>query len=304
MNKKKGIIFGVLAGIIYGCTPILAKLTYLEGSNTMALTLYRNLLSVPFIFAMLKYKGYKKNDFKITAGECKKVAILASLGPTLTALTLYGAYNYISVGMSTTIHYIYPVLVTAACILLFKEKVSSEKIVALILSTTGIMLFFEGNFNIMGVMLALISGVIYAAHILYIDKSGLNNMYPFKLNLYLTIVASVYLFIASAVSGNLTFSLTPKGWLYTALISFLVSFLANTFIFISVKNAGPTITSIVGMLEPITSVVLGILILKEPVSYKNIAACILILAGVLVVTLAKDKPADKTVSEPNQVGDN
>ena len=295
MNKKKGIIFGVLAGIIYGCTPILAKLTYLEGSNTMALTLYRNLLSVPFIFAMLKYKGYKKNDFKITAGECKKVAILASLGPTLTALTLYGAYNYISVGMSTTIHYIYPVLVTAACILLFKEKVSSEKIVALILSTTGIMLFFEGNFNIMGVMLALISGVIYAAHILYIDKSGLNNMYPFKLNLYLTIVASVYLFIASAVSGNLTFSLTPKGWLYTALISFLVSFLANTFIFISVKNAGPTITSIVGMLEPITSVVLGILILKEPVSYKIIAACILILAGVLVVTVVKDKPADNSV---------
>lgn len=300
MNKNKGITFGVLAGIIYGSTPILAKLTYLEGSNSIALTLYRNLLSVPFIFVMLKYKGYKKNDFKITSVEFKKVAILASLGPTLTALTLYGAYNYISVGMSTTIHYIYPVLVTVASILIFKEKISAEKVIALILSTIGIMLFFEGNFNIVGVMLALISGVIYAVHILYIDKSGLNTMYPFKLNFYLTIFASVYLFVFSAASGNLTFSLTPKGWIYTTLIAFFVSFLANTFIFISVKNAGPTITSIVGMLEPITSVVLGILILKEPVSYKIIVACILILAGVLVVTMAKDKSDDKIASKPTK----
>lgn len=286
MNKTKGVMFGVLAAFIYGFTPILGKLTYLEGSNFMSLTFYRNFLSIPFLFMMLKYK---KIDLKISKTEGKKLAILASLGSTLTALTLYGSYNYISVGMTTTIHYIYPVLVTGACILIFKEKVSKEKLIALVLSTIGILMFFEGNFNIMGVTLALLSGVFYATHVLYIDKSGLNIMYAFKITFYLAIFASFYLFVTGMLSGNLVFKMTTKGWLFTILVAFFVSFLANTFIHIAVKYVGPTVTSIVGMFEPITSVILGILILNEPVTARNIIACILILAGVLIVTLVKDK---------------
>lgn len=286
MDKSKGIAFGVLAAFIYGFTPILGKLTYMEGSNSMSLTFYRNFLSIPFLFFIIKYK---KIDIKINKSELKKLAILASLGSTLTALTLYGAYNYISVGMTTTIHYIYPVLVTAVCILVYKEKVSKEKIIALILSTIGVMMFFEGDFSIIGVSLALLSGVFYAAHILYIDKSGLNTMYPFKITFYLSLFSSLYLFIAGVANGSLVYVMTPKGWVFTALVAFFVSFLANTFIPIGVKYVGPTVTSIVGMFEPITSVILGILVLNEPVTAKNIIACILILAGVLIVTIVKDK---------------
>lgn len=286
MNKTKGIAYGVLAAFIYGFTPILGKLTYLEGSNSISLTFYRNFLSIPFLFFMLKNK---KIDLSINKSEGKKLAILASLGSTLTALTLYGAYNYISVGMTTTIHYIYPVLVTAVCVLIFKENISKEKIIALILSTLGVMLFFEGNFSIIGVFLALLSGVAYAAHILYIDKSGLNAMYPFKIAFYLSIFSSFYLFVAGIISRNLVFAMTSRGWLLTVAVAFFVSFLANTFIPVGVKYAGPTVTSIVGMFEPITSVVLGILILKEPVTARSILACILILAGVFIVTITKDK---------------
>lgn len=286
MNKTKGAVFGILAAFIYGFTPILGKLSYLEGSNFMSLTFYRNFLSIPFLFLMLKHK---KIDMKITKSEGKKLAILSSLGSTLTALTLYGAYDYISVGMTTTIHYIYPVLVTAACILIFKETVSKEKIIALVLSTIGVMMFFEGNFSLIGVSLALISGIIYAAHILYIDKSGLNTMYPFKIAFYCAVFSSIYLFIASKACGNLVFDMTLKGWIFTALVAFFVSFLANTFIPIGVKYVGSTVTSIVGMFEPITSVILGILILNEPVTVKNILACVLILVGVLIVTLTKEK---------------
>jgi drug/metabolite transporter (DMT)-like permease len=286
MNKTKGIAFGVLAAFIYGFTPILGKLTYLEGSNSMSLTFYRNLLSIPFLFFVLKYN---KIDFKISKSEAKKLAILGSLGSTLTALTLYAAYNYISVGMTTTIHYIYPVLVAATCIVIFKEKVSKEKIIALTLSTLGVAMFFEGSFSMIGVALALLSGVIYAAHILFIDKSGLNQMYPFKITFYCAIFSSIYLFIAGTLSGSIVAQMSIKGWMYTAIVAFLVSFLANTFIPIGVKYAGPTITSIVGMFEPITSVIMGILILGEPVTARNIVACFLILAGVLIVTVVKDK---------------
>ncbi|NLK64000.1 MAG: DMT family transporter [Tissierellia bacterium] len=290
MDKTKGIVFGILAAFIYGFTPILGKLTFLEGSNTMSLSFYRNLLSLPFLFLFLKYK---KVDFKIDKVQCKKLAVLASLGPTLTSLTLYGSYSYISVGMATTIHYIYPVLVAAASIIIFKEKISIEKLLALLLSTAGVALFFEGDFNIIGVILAFMSGVIYATHMLFIDKSGLNIMYPFKISFYLSLFSSIYLFLAGTVSSSLVFVMTPKGWIFTILVAFFVSFLANTFIPISIKYTGPTVTSIVGLFEPITSIVMGILFLSEPLTIKSVIACILILLGVFIVTISKENKANK-----------
>lgn len=285
MNKTKGVLFGVLAAFIFGFTPILGKLTYIEGSNSLSLTFYRNFLSIPLLFFMLKFN---KVPMKISKFEAKKLAILGSLGPTLTALTLYGSYNYISVGMSTTIHYIYPVLVATACIIIFKEKISKEKIVALILSTIGVMMFLEGNFNLFGVFLSFISGVIFAVHLIYIDKSGLNSMYPFKITFYTTIFSSIYLFPFGILSKTLVFSMTFTGWFFTLLVAFFASFLANSFIPIGVKYAGPTVTSIVGMFEPITSIILGIIFLSEPITSRNIIACILILAGVLIVSIVKE----------------
>lgn len=285
MNKTKGLIFGILAGFIYGFTPILGKLTYLEGSNPISLTFYRSLLSIPFFFAMLKYK---KIPLKININQLKKLAILG-LFASMAALNLYGAYNYISVGMSTTIHYIYPVLVAAACIIVFNEKISKDKVVSLILSTLGISLFFEGSINITGIFIAFLSGVFFAAYLLFMDKSGLNSIYPFKITFYTAIFTSVYIFIFGIISKTLVITMTFTGWSYTILVAFFVSFFANTFVALAVKYVGPTVTSIVGMLEPITSIVMGIFFLSEPVTLRNIIACVLILLGVLIVTLSKEK---------------
>lgn len=285
MNKTKGLTFGILAGFIYGFTPILGKLTYLEGSNPISLTFYRNLLSIPFFFVMLKYNNV---PLKVTKSQTKQLAILGLLA-SATALSLYGSYNYISVGMSTTIHYIYPVLVTAACIIIFGEKISRDKVVSLILSTMGITLFFEGSINITGILIAFMSGVFFAGYLLFMDKSGLNTIYQFKITFYTAAFSSMYLFIFGIISKNLVFTMTFKGWFFTVLVAVFVSFLANTFVALGVKYVGPTVTSIVGMLEPITSIVMGILFINEPITLRNILACVLILLGVLIVSLSKEK---------------
>lgn len=298
MNKTKGLTFGILAGFIYGFTPILGKLTYLEGSNPMSLTFYRNLLSIPFFFVMLKYN---KVPLKVEKKQSKQLAILGFLA-SVTALSLYGSYNYISVGMSTTIHYIYPVLVTAACIVIFNDKISKDKVVSLILSTIGITLFFEGSINMTGIFMAFLSGVFFAGYLLFMDKSGLNTIYPFKITFYTATFSSLYLFIFGIISKNLVFSMTFKGWFFTILVAVFVSFLANTFVALGVKYVGPTVTSIVGMLEPITSIVMGILFLSEPLTLRNILACVLILLGVLIVTLAKEKNKDDKTCHPEKMG--
>lgn len=297
MNKTKGITCAVLAAFIYGFTPILGKLSYVEGSNSFSLTFYRSLLTLPMLFVILKVN---KISFSVTKTELKNLTILSILGPVLTALTLYGAYNYISVGMTTTIHYIYPVLVASACVIFFKEKLNKEKLTALILSTIGILLFFEGDFSgsIFGIVIALISGITYASFIVFMDKSGINTIFPFKISFYLCIISTILLFIYGIITSKLVFSMSMLGWFYTILVAIFVSVLANTLMAVAIKNTGSTITAIVGMFEPITSVILGVIFLNEILSFKNIVGCILILIAVLILTLVRDKKIenDKLIS--------
>lgn len=288
MNKTKGIACAILAAFIYGFTPILGKFSYLEGSNSFSLTFYRSFLSLPILFVILKAN---KISLSVTKTEIKGLTVLGVLGPVLTALTLYGAYNYISVGMATTIHYIYPVLVASACIILFKETLSREKLLALIFSTVGILLFFEGDFSgsILGIIIALFSGIFYATFIVFMDKSGIKVMFPFKISFYTCTVSTIVLFFFGVATRNLVFHMSLLGWIYTFLVAIFVSVLANTLMAIAIKHAGSTITAIVGMFEPITSVILGVIFLNEILSFKNILGCTFILIAVLILTLSRDK---------------
>jgi len=288
MNKTKGIACAVLAAFIYGFTPILGKFSYLEGSNSFSLTFYRSALSLPMLFIILKAKNI---SLSITKDELKNLTVLGVLGPVLTALTLYEAYNYISVGMTTTIHYIYPVLVASACVCFFKERLSKEKVMALIFSTIGIILFFEGDFSgsITGIVIALLSGISYASFIVFMDKSGIKIMFPFKISFYTCVAATIFLFVFGIATKRLVFHMSFLGWIYTFLVAFFVSVIANTLMAMAIKNTGSTITAIVGMFEPITSVILGVLFLNELLSFKNILGCALILISVLILTIVKDK---------------
>lgn len=296
MNKTKGITCAVLAAFIYGFTPILGKFSYLEGSNSLSLTFYRSFLTLPVLYAILKAN---KVSISITKAEIKKLTVLGILGPSLTALTLYGAYNYISVGMSTTIHYIYPVLVAAVCVIIFKEKLNKEKLISLILSVIGILLFFEGDFSgsLIGILLALFSGISYGSFLVFMDKSGIKSMYPFKISFYTCIVSSIFVFIYGIATKDLVFHMSLLGWAYTFLLAIFISVIANTLMAIAVKNTGSTVTAIVGMFEPITSVVLGILFLNELFTVKNIIGCAFILVAVLILTITKDKDEQEELNE-------
>lgn len=287
MNKTKGIVTVMMAAIIFGFTPILGKFSYLEGSNTLSLTFYRSFMSLPIIYAILKVQ---KIPMKVTKSEFAKLTFLGILGPSLTALMLYGAYNYIPVGMTTTIHYIYPVLVTAVCIIFFKEKISREKITAVVLSTIGISLFFEGDIsqNTMGILLAVLSGCSYGAFILFIDKSGIKGMYPLKFSFYTCASSSIFLFIFGIATKSLVFQMSSIGWFYTFLVSIFVSVMANSLMQVGIKHVGSTVTAIVGMFEPITSVVTGIIFLNEPFTMKNMVGSIFIIIAVLVLTVSKE----------------
>lgn len=290
MNPKyKGYVCVILSAVIFGCMPVMARFIYGGGGNALSLVFYRSLFALPALFYLAART--ERESLKITGKTLVKITVMVSLGLALTPVFLFTAYNYISSGTATTIHFVYPVLVLLGCRLFFHEKISPAKMVCVVICTGGIVLLcdLKGGGQVLGMGLALASGVTYAFYIIYLDKSSLKYMGHFKLGFYSAAVTSVLLMAYTLCTGALTFHMTPSAWAVSVLFANVVTVGAVVLFQTGVQKIGPQSAAILSTFEPLTSLLIGVLFLDEAFSLKTGAGILLILASVAILTAAGSK---------------
>lgn len=280
-----GFISIITAAIIFGLTPILSKITYIEGSNPSMLVFLRSCISIPVLLVILKAK---KISFKISNKNLLNIFLYSIFTSTITAFLLYSSYSYIPVGIATTVHYVYPMLVAVILAVFFKEKISKLKLVTLIVSFIGISLFFDGDItsiNKTGIIIAFTSGLSYGISLIIMDKSEIKTLYPFLVTFYCCLFSSICMIIILLTTDTFTLQLSTKAWFYSFIISLTVSTIAITLLQVGIKRIGPTTTAILLMFEPISSITIGTIALNENCTFKTIVGCSLILISVLFYTI-------------------
>ncbi|MDD2295152.1 MAG: DMT family transporter [Eubacteriales bacterium] len=288
MSKRTGLIFAMGAAFFYGVSTITGKMSYVGGGNPVALSFYRNLISVPLLFAVLRLR---KTDLSVTRRECAGLAWLGLLGGFVTGVLLYISYTLISVGLSTCLHFSFPVILAVIYALFYHEKFSRIKILALVLGIAGVWFFVESDarINSLGILTALLSGVTYAAYLIVMDRRGLKSMDGYKLSFYCCLFSSLWLGFFGTVRGYpFQGVLDSNAWMYITATAVLVSVLGNTMIPVAVRNVGATVTGIAGILEPVTSVLLGVLLLGEPFGFRSIVGAACVLTAAILLGLEKD----------------
>ncbi|MBB6625059.1 DMT family transporter [Clostridium gasigenes] len=294
--KTKGIILTMLSSITFGFAFALAPMTYgVEGSNPVTLTFLRNFLSLPFLLIILLSL---KINLKVTKKQFVNLIILALIGNSTTTLMLNMAFAYIDVGIVMPLHFTYPIFVTLGCIFFFNEKLNKRKVLALIVAMSGIGCFFISaitsaslsSSTAFGLLLAIGSGVFYSFYIIFMDKSGLKGESPFKITFYIAITSSISMLLYGLATNQLVFSsLTPKAWGISTIFAFLCTIVALSLLQVGINHIGASEASVISTFEPITSVLFGALLLGEKITLIKIIACILIFAGVLILSTSKKK---------------
>ncbi len=283
--KHKGFLAVIVSGIVFGCMPFLAKNIYANGGNAINLVFWRFFISVPVLYAIIK--SNKNISIKINKEELKKVILVSSIGYAGTAILLFLSYNYISSGVATTIHFMYPVFVILESIIFFKEKGNPVRLISVTLCTIGIFMFYSGdsNVNVIGMVLAFLSSITYSFYVLYLDKSGLKSMHPIKLTFYLCLFASIVMFIFSVLTRTFTIRISPLGWLLTSVLSIVVSLGAVTLLSVGINIIGSQNAAILSTFEPITSIIIGILAFDEKFSIEIFIGCLLIVSSVILIAV-------------------
>lgn len=289
MKKLNGVLYALLSSAAFGLMPILAKFSYNQGATAITVVFFRFLFSWILIFPILLIK---KITIKIAKKELIWVVLIGILGYASTTLILFLSYNYISVGLATTIHFVYPVIVTLTTAFFFKEKLTKAKLFSLILSTLGIyLLVFNGDISLsfIGVFYAIFSGILYSLYIISISYSPLKNMDNLLVTFYLSIVSSLSLFIFGTTTKSIIFNLPTIAYIYILGISVISTVIAITAFQKGIKIIGPSNAAILSTFEPIVSMALGIIILQEAFSGKIIFGCLLIILSVITLTVASKR---------------
>lgn len=286
--KHKGFVCGILAAICYGTNPFGALPLYAEGVNTSSVLFYRFSMAVLMLGLMLMVQ---RKSFLVTRGELKT---LASLGVLFAAssITYYQSFRFMDAGIASTILFVYPVMVAVIMAAFFREKVTATTIFAIVLALMGIGLLYKGDGGVslsaMGVLLVMVSSLTYAVYIVVVNQSII-RMSSLKLTFYVLLICWLSLWAYSLSSPELSLMLppSPRAWFFACWLGLVPTVLSLVLMTVAVHEVGATPTAIMGALEPLTAVVIGVLVFQEVLTLRLVVGIILILSAVLLIVLGK-----------------
>ncbi len=292
MNSKvKGTICGILAAISYGTNPLGALNLYADGLNANSVIFYRYALATLILAAIMVIQ---RKSFAVTRREFK---VLLALGVLMagSSLALYCSFNFMDAGIASTILFVYPVMVAVIMAVFFKEKVTPVTIVSIVLALSGISLLYKGGdgavLSTVGVILVIISSLTYAVYIVVVNKSSL-RMSSVKLTFYVLFIGTLMIILYSFTgdSARLQSITSIHSLFYALLLAVFPTVISLILMVIAVHNVGSTPTAVMGALEPITAVCIGVFVFGEVFTMRLAVGCLLILAAVTLIVAGKALP--------------
>lgn len=291
-NTGKGYLFAILSAIIYGSMPLMAKYIYADGVNPLTLVFLRNTFSL-LPLSLLAYR--QKKTLKIPIKQLPLICLIAVLGCSFTPILLFNSYQYIASGTATVFHFVYPAIVVIAEIFFSKKKTPVGNIFSVLICVLGISLFYspQQTPNLTGSILALSSGLTFAIYVVLLSHFDNSAVSGFLFSFYVILASSACTFLMCLITNSFAFPSSPLGWGLCVLFSLLVTTCAVVLFQQSAFYIGSERTSILSTLEPITSIVIGIVILGEPLGVRTLIGSVLVVSASLLIAFFDLKTAAK-----------
>lgn len=260
--------------------------------------------------------GYE--SFKVSRGELSTLIALGLLF-VVSSLTLYCSFLYMDSGVACSLLFVYPVMTAVLMAMLYGEKITKTTAAAIALSLVGVLLLYKGDgeavLSTVGVLLVMVSALSYALYIIVANRasapeSGLEashnrfskylphratihrlDMSAMKLSFYVLIVCAVSMVLFSLTSPerHLMPLATGREWGYSLMLAIVPTVFSLVSMGIAVRIIGSTPTAIMGALEPLTAVVIGLTVFHEALTVNLVVGILLILTAVITIILSKGK---------------
>lgn len=282
MERIRGIFYACLSAATFGMIPLFVNRAILEGVNNDTILVYR------YALAALLYGIYllcRKTNLQITRRQLKEVSLAGVGGYGVTAFFLFLSYHYMPTGIATSVHYLYPVVVAVFMALFYRERLSLVVKVAIVLAITGVafLSWSEGAIRWAGLAFVLLSTVTYGIYIVALNRPLLKAMNPDVLTFWVLALTALFYILLAVSRGTLCWVGKPHFLFDMTMLGILSTVISARLLVSAVKLIGSVSTSVLGTLEPITAILIGISVFHESFRFFNFIGFCMVVTAVLVV---------------------
>lgn len=282
-----GFFLGLFSSATFGLIPLFTLPLLHAGVTAETALFYRFLIATLTLGGLLAARGER---FRARGVDLCKLAGM-SVMYMLAALLFFWAFSYLPSGVAATLQFLYPVMVMLIMVVFFHERFSWTIALSIILAVSGVALLSSGSgdggtsISLLGVGMMLLSALCNSLYIVGIQTARIPNMSGLVMTFYVMLFSAL-LSLINALSTDTFQILTSWRELgIAALLAVVTAVLSNLTLILAIQRIGSTMTSVLGVMEPLTAVMVGILVFGEPFSPALAGGVALIAASVLLVML-------------------
>jgi len=279
---KRARLFLILSMAAFGTlAPFVRNITVSSGELALYRAVLASLLIGSFLFLTkqpLSFRSLKKELLLL---------LLSGIAMGFNWILLFEAYKYTTVAIATLSYYFAPVIVTLVCPLLFHERLTKKQILCFLMSTLGLSLVIgitdlgSGGNDAIGIAFGLGAAVLYATVIL-LNKfiKGVTGIHRTLLQFLAAVAVLIpYVLFTSGVNlGNLD----GTGWICLLIVGIVHTGITYCLYFTSLKELSGQEAAILSYTDPLVAVLIGVLVLKEPLTWQQLVGGSLILGFTLL----------------------
>jgi drug/metabolite transporter (DMT)-like permease len=287
-SKAAGLLLAICGAIAFSGKAIIVKLAYRYGVDAVTLIMYRMLFALP-IFALMAWWASRGKP-ALTSKDWYGILGLGVTGYYLASYLDFAGLSFISASLERLIVYLTPTLVMLLGLMLYQRKIQRPQALGMLISYVGVLLVFgqevklEGSDVALGALLVFLSAISYA---LYLTFSGelVQRLGSLRLVGLATTVACL-LCIAQFVLLRPWSAATvaPQVIWLSVLNATLCTAVPVLMVMMAIERIGASMASQAGMVGPMSTILMGVVILGEPFTVWVLAGTVLVIAGIFVFT--------------------
>ena len=294
--RRTGLICAVIGAIAFSGKAIIVKLAYRHGVDAITLIMYRMLFALPLFVIMAWWAGRGKPA--LTLRDWLAVVALGFCGYYLSSYLDFAGLSYISAGLERLILYLNPTLVLALGWLLYRKVASGRQLLGLAISYAGVMLVFgmelythgAGQQVGLGATLVFLSAVSYAVYLVY-SAQYVKRLGALRLVGLATSFACLFCIAQFLLTRPLQAAQVDSAVIWLSVLNAtLCTAVPVLLVMLAVERLGAATVAQTGMIGPLSTILMGVWLLGEPLTPVMVAGTALVLTGIYVFTHQVKRP--------------
>ena len=287
-RQWSGLLLAAGGATAFSGKAIIVKLAYRYGVDAVTVIMLRMLFALPLFVLLALWAG--RGRPKLTARDWRAITLLGFSGYYLASFLDFLGLQYVSASLERLVLYLNPTIVLLLGWLIFKRRTTTKQWIAMAVSYAGVLLAFgeEAQFAGaqagLGTLLVLGSAISYALYLTYSGEE-VRRLGALRLTGLATSVACVLCiaqFLVLRPVSSLA-GIAPEVWWLSLLNATACTFAPVLMVMLAIARVGPAATAQTGMIGPMSTIAMGVLILGEPFTPGVIAGTVLVLAGVALL---------------------